>query len=201
MIDAALPSALKVKAHRKALPYAQVPAALAAVVASGASEPTRACLRFVALTGVRSGEARGATWSEFDLDNRTWTIPPERMKTGVTHRVPLSEAAVRIVESMRLLRRPCELVFPSARGKALSPSTLVKALRATGCSATVHGFRTSFRTWAAEKTDTTRDIAEMCLAHVVGSDIERSYRRSDLFDKRRLLMEQWAAWCLDLHAS
>lgn len=201
MIDAALPSAPKVKAHRKALPYAQVPAALAAVAASGASESTRACLRFVALTGVRSGEARGATWSEFDLDNRTWTIPPERMKTRVTHRVPLSEAAVRIVESMRLLRRPCELVFPSARGKALSPSTLVKALRATGCSATVHGFRTSFRTWAAEKTDTTRDIAEMCLAHVVGSDIERSYRRSDLFDKRRLLMEQWAAWCLDLHAS
>lgn len=201
MIDAALPSAPKVKEHREALPYAQVPAALAAVAASTASASTRACLRFIALTGVRSGEARGAKWSELDLDERTWTIPAARMKTGVSHRVPLPEAAVRILESMRALRGASDLVFPSAQGKALSPSTLVKALRAIGYSATVHGFRTSFRTWAAEKADTTRDIAEMCLAHVVGSDIERSYSRTDLFDKRRLLMDQWAAWCLGLHAS
>ena len=195
-IDAALPPAPKVKEHRAALPYREVPAALAAVAGSSSGEATKACLRFIALTAVRSGEARGATWDEVDLEAREWRIPGERMKTGQPHRVPLSAAAASVVETMKPLRSTDgpDLVFPGVGGKPLSASTLLHCLRHLGYTATVHGLRSSFRTWAAERANVTRDIAEMRLAHVVGSDIERSYQRGDLFDRRRALMEQWAAY-------
>ena len=200
MIDAALPSAPKVASHRAAVPYAAVASALAAVAASGAGDTVKACLRFVSLTAVRSGEARGATWDEIDLqDAREWRIPANRTKTGREFRVPLSDAAAGVLRAMEPHRGRSGLVFPSSRDRVLSPSTLVKALQAaTGTDASVHGFRSSFRTWAAEKANTTRDIAEMCLAHVVGSDIERSYARSDLFERRRALMTAWAEF---LHAA
>ena len=139
------------------MPYADVPAALAAVEASGAGPVVKAAIRFTALTAVRSGEARGARWGEAD-----------------------------------------SLIFPGVRGRPVNSNTLIKALwRATGTDADVHGFRSSFRTWAAERSGATRDVAELALAHVVGGSVERSYARSDLFDPRRVLMDRWAAFVTD----
>ena len=193
-IGAALPSAPRVEEHHSAIPYEQVPQALRAISSCRAGDATKACLRFVVLTAVRSGEARLATWDEIDHDAREWRIPASRTKTGAEHRVPLSGAAVAILEAARAHRGRSGLVFPGVQGRHIDPTTLVKALRAAGYAATVHGFRSSFRTWAAERTHVTRDIAEMALAHRVGSDVERSYARSDLFEKRRALMDAWAAF-------
>ena len=156
----------------------------------------RACLRFVVLTACRSGEARGATWSEIDLDAREWRIPAARMKTAAEHRIPLSDAAVAVLEAARPLRGSADLVFPSPLrpSKPLSDMTMTRVLRDTGLAdrATVHGFRSAFRTWAAERTSFPHAVCEQALAHAVGSDVERSYARSDLFDKRRALMAAWA---------
>ena len=158
----------------------------------------RACLRFVVLTACRSGEARLATWDEIDLEAREWRIPESRMKTGIEHRVPLTGAALDVLESVRPLRGPADLLFPSPSrpAKTLSDMTLTKVLRDTGLAdrATVHGFRSAFRTWASERTSVPHAVCEMALAHRVGSDVERSYSRSDLFEKRRGLMDQWAAY-------
>ena len=144
----------------------------------------------------RSGEARGATWDEIDVEAREWRIPGSRMKGGAEHRVPLSDAAVAALEAVRPLRDGHDLVFPSPSrpGKALSDMTLTKLLRDVGLadSATVHGFRTSFRTRASERTNADHAVMELCLAHHVGTAVERAYARSDLFDKRRRLMDQWA---------
>ena len=151
------------------------------------------CLRFLVLTGVRSGEAEGATWAEIDLEARTWVIPPARMKTGVEHRVPLSDAAVAVLERARILEeRPTWCSRVHQAGQPLSNMTLTKVLRDTGLAdrCVVHGFRSSFRDWCAE-TGKPREIAEAALAHVV-SGVEGAYFRSDLFQRRRRLMEQWA---------
>ena len=195
-INAALPSTGALKTHLRALPYRDVAAALETIEASRASVSAKACLRFVVLTACRSGEARGATWAEVDLDAREWRVPAARMKMGIEHRVPLSAAALAVLEQMRPLRRPADLVFPSPvrPGQPLSDMTLTKVLRDTGLAdrATVHGFRSAFRTWAAERTSAPHAVCEMALAHRVGSDVERSYVRSDLFEKRRGLMDQWA---------
>ena len=195
-IDAALPKTPKTREHRRALPYADVPAALEAVEASGAGPVVKAAISFTALTAVRSGEARGATWGEVDLEAREWRIPASRMKAG-GNRVPLSDAAVGVLEGMRAHSDGAadSLIFPGVGGRPLNGDTLIKALRrATGTDADVHGFRSSFRTWAAERSGATRDVAEMALAHVVGGAVERSYARSDLFDRRRGLMDRWAAF-------
>jgi integrase len=150
------------------------------------------------LTACRSGEARGATWDEIDEAAREWRIPGERMKTGAVHRVPLSDAALAVLESVRPLRRGSGLLFPSPLwpGRPLSDMSLTKVLRSGGLAdrATVHGFRTAFRTWASERTSVPHAVAEMALAHQVGSAVERSYARSDLFEKRQRLMDQWAAF-------
>ena len=199
-INGALPAMPAVAAHFRALPYGEVGHALELIEASGASPSAKACLRFVALTACRSGEARGATWDEVDLESREWRIPAERMKAAAEHRVPLSAAALAVLELVRPLRGPSGLLFPSPQraGKPLSDMALTKVLRDTGLAdrATVHGFRTSFRTWASERTSVPHAVAEMALAHAVGSSVERSYARSDLFDKRRGLMEQWAQYVL-----
>lgn len=110
----------------------------------------------------------------------------------IEHRVPLSEAAMAVLEAMRPFSGRSGLVFPSERDKPFSPATMISALHGAGIECTMHGFRSSFRVWAAERSNATRDVAEMALAHKVGSDIERSYSRSDLFEKRRTLMDQWA---------
>ena len=197
-IDGALPSLPAVKAHFRALPYREVGAALETIEASRASVPAKACLRFVVLTACRSGEARLATWDEIDLEAREWRIPESRMKTGIAHRVPLTAAALEVLETVRPLRSPAGLLFPSPSrpARTLSDMTLTKILRDTGLAdrATVHGFRSAFRTWASERTSVPHAVCEMALAHRVGSDVERSYARSDLFDKRRGLMDQWAMY-------
>ena len=199
-IDGALPAMPAVAAHYRALPYAEVGRALELIEASRASQSAKACLRLVALTACRSGEARGARWDEVDIESREWRIPAPRMKTASEHRVPLSDAALAAIESVRPLRNPSNLLFPSPQrpGTPLSDMALTKILRDTGLSdrATVHGFRTSFRTWASERTSVPHAVAEMALAHAVGSSVERSYARSDLFDKRRGLMHQWSQYVL-----
>ena len=197
-INAALPSMMSLKTHFRALPYQDVAAALDTIEASRASISARACLRFLVLTACRSGEARGATWAELDLEAAEWRIPASRMKGGAEHRVPLSEGAAAVLEAVRPLRDDSDLVFPSPvrPGRSLSDMALTKCLRDCGLAgrATVHGFRTSFRTWASERTSVPHAVCEMALAHRVGSDVERSYARSDLFEKRRGLMGQWAAF-------
>ena len=195
-IDGALPSMPSVAAHHRALAHGEVSKALATVEASRASISVKECLRFVVLTACRSGEARGSTWSEIDTEAREWRIPPSRMKTGVEHRVPLSDAALAVLERVRPLHGSSDLVFPSPvrSGRPMSDATISKLLRENGIDAVPHGFRTSFRTWAAEKTNADHAVIELSLAHAVGTAVERSYARSDLFEKRRRLMDQWGAF-------
>ena len=194
-IDGALPLMPRVKKHFRALPYAEVPAALVTVDASPASMAAKLCLRFLILTAARSGEARGATWSELDLDNRLWIVLAARMKSGAEHRVPLSDAALAVLHEAAPLRGDDELVFPSPRkrGSALSDMTLTKVLRDCGLAgrATIHGFRSSFRDWATERTDAPHAVMERALAHAVADAVEAAYARSDLLERRRALMAAW----------
>lgn len=197
-INGALRAQRPVKEHMRSLPYQETPEAFRKITTTRASPSAKAALRFAILTACRRAEARGARWSEIDLEAREWRIPPERMKAGREHRVPLSDAAVAVLRQMLPLRRG-DLVFPSPKGNADAPLAAVSmqnALISAGYRgrATVHGFRSSFRTWAAEQSGATRDVAEMALAHQVGNDVERSYARSDLFEQRRELMDAWAAY-------
>ena len=196
-IGAALPSASKAKKHHAALPYSEVGNALETIAASGASDAVRACLRFTILTAVRSGEARGAQWSEMDLHAAEWRLSAERMKGGREHRVPLSAAAIDTLARVRRLHTPAGWCFPSPlrAGKPLCASALKNAVQQLyGDRCTVHGFRSSFRDWASEQTSVPHAVAEAALAHQVGNAVERSYARSDLFDKRRDLMDGWAEY-------
>ncbi|MXY99880.1 DUF4102 domain-containing protein [Candidatus Poribacteria bacterium] len=196
VIDGALPSMPKVKNHLRALPYQEVPKALTVIEESQASLAVRYCFRFLILTAARSGEARGATWAEIDLDEKEWRLPELRMKNGLEHRVPRSDAALKVLVRAKRLNDGSGLVFPSPLkpGSPLSDMTLTKVLRDTGLAerATVHGFRSSFRTWALEQTDTPWAVAEASLAHTLGNDVEQAYVRSSLLDRRRNLMAQWA---------
>ena len=195
-IDGALPSMPKVKAHLRALPYEEVGAALRTVDESQTSPASKLCLAFLVFTAARSGEARGATWDEIDKEGTTWTVPGSRMKAGEEHRVPLSDQVLGVLMLARELEDGSELCFPSPlhRGRMLSDMTLTKVLRTTGFAerATVHGFRTSFRTWSMEQTDAPWAVAEAALAHQLGGSVEQAYARSDLFVRRRALMQQWA---------
>ena len=195
-INGALPAQPAVKEHLRSLPYRDVPDALATVDASRASLFARLCLRFTVLTAARSGESRGATWEEIDLDAREWRIPARRMKSGVEHRIPLSDAALSVLARARPLRKDSDLIFPSPvrKGRPLSDMALTKLLRDTGLAerATVHGFRSSFRDWCAE-TGQPRELAEAALAHTVPG-VEGAYFRSDLFERRRHLMADWAQY-------
>lgn len=147
-------------------------------------------LEFAILTAARSGEVRGARWTEIDLSEKIWVVPAERMKAGREHRVPLSPAALSLLEQVPRLAGQ-DYVFPSSRGTPLSDMTLTAVLRRMGVEATVHGFRSTFRDWAAERTNFARDVAEMALAHAIGDKVEAAYRRGDLFAKRSRLMSEW----------
>lgn len=153
-------------------------------------------LEFVILTAARSGEVRGATWSEFDLQEGVWQCPGERMKAGKDHRVPLSPAALSVLKSLHRIQGE-DLVFTSPRGGALSDMSLVALVRRTGVDAVPHGFRSTFRDWASEKTTYPREVAEMALAHTIGNAVEAAYRRGDLFAKRREMMDDWARYCAE----
>ncbi len=187
---------LAVVQHMRALPHREVPAAVAAVRASSAGSPfVRLGFEFLVLTAARSGEVCGARWDEVDVAGHVWTVPASRMKMKRDHRVPLCRRALEILDAARTLgagRYP--LVFPGKGGKVLANRTLRKPLQRLRIPAVVHGFRSSFRDWAAEKTDHPREVIEAALAHAVGNKVEAAYARSDLFERRRTLMNDWAAY-------
>jgi len=193
-IGAALPRNGVRRQHHRALPYAEVAGAIATVRASGAYPVTVLAFEFLVLTACRSGEVRGARWPEVDLAGREWRIPPERMKTGREHRVPLSSGALAVLQEAQALADGSGVVFPSARGGPLSSEAIAKLVRDVKIGAVPHGFRSSFRDWAAECSDAPREVCELALAHVNTNAIEAAYRRTDLFERRRALMEQWAAF-------
>ena len=179
--------------HFKALPYQELPELMRRIEAVDGMGVL--ALRFTILTAARSGEVRGAMWLEIDTEARLWTVPGERMKADTEHRVPLSDAALGVLERVRGLSEG--LVFPSIRaGRKLSDGTLATALKRLEVPATVHGMRSTFRDWCEEMTSFPHEVKEAALAHTVRNAVERAYRRGDLFDKRRDLMDQWARFCL-----
>jgi integrase len=180
--------------HHAALPYAEIGTFMAALRQE--TGVAARCLEFIVLTGARLGEATNAEWSEIDLPNRIWTVPPSRMKSFKEHRAPLSDAALTVLDEMQSIRHS-DYIFPGGRkGRPLGKHPAVRLAKlASGRDVTVHGFRSTFRDWAAERTNFPREIAEMALAHSVGNSVEAAYRRSDLFDKRRKLMDAWAEFC------
>ena len=157
----------------------------------------RLALQAVILTLARSGEVRGAQWNELNLEAKAWTIPAERMKAGREHFVPLSDPAVALFKAMEKHRRgDSQLVFPGTiKDKPLSDMTLIKVMRDAGLTDTVHGFRSSFRDWVAEKTSFPGELAEVALAHVNSDKTEAAYLRSDQRERRRELLAAWAAYC------
>ena len=190
-IGAALPRSGGKAKHSKALPHAEVAAALKVIRASRAGPTTKLAFEFLTLTAARSGEARMATWAEIDLNSAVWTVPAERMKSGNSHRVPLSDAALRLLLRARRFRDDSELVFPSQNGKVLSDSTISKLVRENRIACVPHGMRSSFRDWCAE-TGVPREVAESSLAHGVHDSTEAAYFRSDLLERRREVMQTWA---------
>ena len=184
----------RARTHYRALHYSEVPAALRAVVGSGAQISSKLSLEFQVLTATRPGETRSARWEDVDLETRTWMIPAGRMKSEREHRVPLSGRAVEILTDAQALDDESGLVFPSRSGRPLSDMTHLKLLRTLGIDCVPHGFRSSFRDWAAECTDAPHAVMEAALAHVVGNSTEAAYFRSDLFERRRGLMDRWAEY-------
>ena len=193
-LDHLLPSPRKIMkaGHHAALPVAEVGAFMQLLHVQQGSGAR--ALEFVILTAARSGEARGAKWAEIDLDAATWTVPAERMKAHKEHRVPLSDAAVMLLRSLPRIAGT-DLVFPAPRGGQLSDMSLVAVTRRMEVKAVPHGFRSTFRDWCSERTNYPREVAEMALAHTIGDKVEAAYRRGDLFEKRRRLMKDWAAFC------
>ena len=180
--------------HFRALPHAEVGPAIHRIRATDGHPTTKLAFEYIAYTAARSGEARLAKWSEVNLEARMWTVPAARMKNGLEHRVPLSENAVDVLLRAQEFSDSSGLIFPSERGKDMSDSTISKLLRENQVGTTPHGLRSSFRDWAAECTDVPREIAEFALAHVVGDEAELAYRRTDYFERRRGLMENWAEY-------
>lgn len=197
-LDHLLPKRAKLtRGHHAALPYTDVAAFVAELRERDGMSAL--ALEFAILTAARSGEVRGATWAEMDLEAAVWTVPAERMKAAREHRVPLPPRAVAILEKVKLLADPGGLVFPSAKpGTPLSDAAFAALLKRMGKATgaiTPHGFRSSFRDWAWEVSAFPRDLAETALAHVVGDETERAYRRGDALARRREMMEAWARYC------
>ena len=193
-ITAALPKNSSMRRHQRALPFGEVGDALNKVKWSGAYRPTVLAFELLVLTACRSGEVRLATWDEIDFDTATWTVPANRMKSKRDHRVPLSGRALEILQEAHDFTDISGLVFPSPRGGSVSENTLSKLLRELQIDAVPHGFRSSFRDWAAECSDAPREVCELALAHVNSDRLEAAYRRTDLFERRRVLMEQWSSF-------
>lgn len=193
-----LPARSKVRKvkHHTALPYAELPDFMVALRGQGGIAAR--ALEFTVLTAARTGEAIGATWEEISEAEKLWVVPGNRMKAGKEHRVPLPNPALAILEEMKSNGNVGEgFVFHGAkRGKPLSNTAMIAVLRRMGRGdLTVHGFRSSFRDWVAERTNFPAEVAEMALAHTVGDKVEAAYRRGDLFEKRRQLMIEWTRFC------
>ena len=185
--------------HMPALPHRDVAPALEAVRASRATAALKLAFEFLVLTAARSGEVRLATWDEIDTTGRVWTIPATRMKAHRAHRVPLSKCALEVVAAARTLAGGNPLVFPNRWGNCIKDTFLSQLLKELEIAAVPHGFRSSFRDWAAEETDHPREVIEAALAHVVRNRTEAAYARSDLFERRRHLMNDWAAYLAGTH--
>jgi len=194
LLDQLLPAPGKVSKvqHHRALPIDQVPAFILALRQhEGLSAKA---LEFAILTAARSGEVRGATWSEIDLQAGVWTVPGERMKAGREHRVPLSSQAAKLLQALPRIEGT-DYVFPAPRGGQLSDMALTALMRRMKVDAVPHGFRSTFRDWCSERTNYPRDLAEQALAHAIESKVEAAYRRGDALEKRRGMMQAWADYC------
>jgi integrase len=197
-VSKGLPKQPGKKKHYPAMPWQDVPnfvASMSSVIK--ATDTVMAALEFTVLTAARSGEVRGMTWGEIDLDAAVWTIPAERMKAEVVHRVPLLDRTIEILNGRGRGRGEDEdLVFTGRKkDRPLSDMSLTMPLRRAELGITVHGFRSSFRDWCNEETNTPRAVAEQCLAHAVAGKTEAAYSRTDFLDKRRKVMELWAGFC------
>jgi integrase len=186
--------------HYAACPYEQVAKVLQDIRSCGASTCIKQAMEFTILTASRTGMVRGAIWQEFDLEKGRWTVPASRMKAKVEHRIPLSDRALQILHERVRSRsqkdaRPADLVFPTPSAKAHSDMVFTMQLRRLGMEFTMHGFRSTFRDWAAEQTSFPAEVCEAALAHSLKDATEAAYFRSDLFDKRRELMRAWAEYC------
>ena len=180
--------------HHRALPHEEVAAALRAVRRTTDTHPSAApCVELIVLTAVRPGEARGALWDEIDVDAATWTIPASRMKAGREFTVPLSTAALDVLERARKLSGESPLVFPSRTGGPLPPKAPLRVLKRAGVASTLHGFRSSARSWMAE-SGVPAEVAEACLAHVPRSQVVQAYQRSDLLTRRAEVMQAWGEY-------
>ena len=186
--------------HMQALPHREVAAAVAAVRASDGAEVVKLAFELLVLTAARWGEVRGARWSEIDVAEQVWTIPATRMKTKRAHRIPLCARAMEILDAARSLADGGgPLVFPGRRGALLAEKGIRRLLQRQGIAAVPHGFRSTFRDWAAEETEHRREVIEAALAHVVRDKVEAAYARSDLFERRRRLMDDWSAYVNGTH--
>ena len=191
-VEAALPRDTTPQQHHRALPHREVGSALRTVRESNASPAAKLLFAFVTLTASRSGEARLARWSEVDLEGRVWTVPADRMKAKREHRVPLATQAVEVLTEARQLGDESGLLFPSPTGRGpLGANTLTRLCHELRLGCTPHGMRSSFRTWCSE-TEQPRELAEQALAHVNPNRVEAAYMRSDLFERRRDLMDAWS---------
>jgi len=193
-LDQALPPRSKIRkiAHHPALPYSEIGGFMVSLREREAIAAR--ALEFTILTAARTGEVLGARRTEIDLASKVWTIPGERMKAGREHRVPLSERAIALIERV-LVCHESEYVFPGERRAMLSNMAMDMLLRRMNSNVTVHGFRSTFRDWAADYTNFSNEVCEAALAHAIANKAEAAYRRSDLFEKRRKLMETWGQFC------
>lgn len=198
-LDKLLPNPNKIApvVNHPAMHYAELGKFMCQLRALGGISPL--ALEFIILTAVRTGEALGARWSEVDLATQVWTIPAARMKMGKEHRVPLAKPAIEVLEKMKALGSASEFVFPGRKpGSQQSNMSCLAVLRRMGrTEIVVHGFRSTFRDWVAEKTAYAREVSEMALAHAITDSVEAAYRRGDLLEKRSALMSDWASFCAD----
>jgi len=195
-LDKLLPNPSKIRKveHHNALPYIEM-SSFFRLLRSKESMAASA-LSFIILTATRSGEARGARVEEIDFQSKTWTIPAERMKAKREHKVPLSDEAINVLKEVSN-QQMNGYIFPGSKGNApVTEAAIRKLLKAEQPGVTTHGFRSTFRDWCAEKTDSPREVAEAALAHILGDQTESAYLRTDLFDRRRELMGEWSRYCL-----
>jgi len=177
------------------MPYSEVPAFVARLREADTGEMARLALEFLILTAARTSEVLGAKWSEVDLAEKLWTVPAERMKAKRVHRVPLSDRGLAILAWAKELSPESAYLFPGrAPDKPMSNMVFLMMLRRMNVAVTAHGFRSSFRDWAAEQPSFSREVCEMALAHAIENRVEAAYRRGDLFEKRRELMERWSEY-------
>ncbi|KZD23896.1 tyrosine-type recombinase/integrase [Tardiphaga robiniae] len=200
-ISKALPRQSERKGHHAAIPYAEVPAFVRGLAGADVATIPDLAFEFLILTAARTGEVLEARWEEIDLDQAAWTIPAGRMKAGREHRVPMAPRCIELLARAKQLAAGSAFIFPGRSGKKpMSNMVLLMAMRRLKSPFTVHGFRSAFRDWASERTNFAREICEAALAHIVKDKTEAAYRRGDLFEKRRELMDTWAAFVASANA-